>query len=313
MMRTAFCIQIIVLAFVSALCGSEINAVLATVNDQPVFLGDVLPLTRTAEYQAHAALKGVELENRIKELRRLAVQDIIDRRLLLAAYAEKPFKLPDGMVEQRLDDHAARLGCNSRQAFAALLRKENTSVEELRKYITEQLTAELTLYREVQPQIHVSPQEVFEYYQKNQKSYSAAETFELAMILLDKELSENDMKHIGEDILKNPADFSSSAKKYSKGPNAANGGDLGKIERSLLRKEFADALKKPEVGKIYGPLATTDGTVFLKLYGYQQESKTPFREVAPEIKKMLEKQKREAVIQKYLKKLRSDAVIRTFF
>ena len=313
MMRAAFCIQIIVLAFVSALCGSEINAVLATVNDQPVFLGDVLPLTRTAEYQAHAALKGVELENRIKELRRLAVQDIIDRRLLLAAYAEKPFKLPDGMVEQRLDDHAARLGCNSRQAFAALLRKENTSVEELRKYITEQLTAELTLYREVQPQVHVSPQEVFEYYQKNQKSYSSAESFELAMILLDKGLSENDMKHIGNDILNNPADFPSSAKKYSRGPNAANGGELGKIDRNLLRKEFADALKKPEVGKVYGPLVTTDGTAFLKLYGHQQENKTPFREVAPEIKKMLEKQKREAVVQKYLKKLRSDAVIRTFF
>lgn len=303
----------VLLFALSVIRGGEINAVLATVNGHPVFLGDILPMTRSAEYQAHAAFKGSELERRIKELRRQAVNDFIDRRLLLGAYEAAPFKLPPGMVDQRMDDHAVRMGCNSRREFAVLLRKEKSSVEELRKLITEQLTAELTLYRQIQPGIQVSPQEVYEYYKNNPALFSTAAFFELAMILLAKDTPPEEAKRIGEEILGDPANFSAFARQYSKGPNAAAGGDLGRIAGNLLRKEFAAALKKPETGKVYGPLPTADGIAFLKLYGHQQEKKTPFSEAALEIKRKLETQKRTENIQKYLKKLRSEAVIRIFF
>ena len=293
--------------------GEELNAVLATVNGNPVFLGDILPLTRTAEYKARAALKGKELEKHIKELRTQAVNDIIDRKLLLAAYEASPFKLPDGLVDQRLDAYAVQLGCNSRQEFAARLRKEKSSVDELRKIITEQLKAELTLYREIQPDIHVSPQEIYAYYQKNISMYCTAESFELALLLLEKETPAEKIEAIGRQLSQDPNSFPEMAKKYSKGPNAADGGKLGSIAGNLLRKEFAQVLTKPEIGKIYGPLPTTDGVVFLKLYGHDPEKKTPFAKAAPEIKKLLETQQRQKNVEKYLKKLRSYAVIRIFF
>ena len=301
-----FCIALILISAASVCGGNEINAVLATVNGYPVFLRDILPLTHSAEYQAHAVLRGEELEKQIRELRRKAVDEVIDRRLLLAAYAEKPFPLPPGLVDQRLDEYAARIGCNSRQKFAAQLRKEKTSVEE-------QLTAELTLYRNVRPEIHVTPQEIYEFYRSNPQRFGSEESFELAMILLDKALPAEEQQFIARELRSAPDNFSVLAKRYSRGPNAALGGNLGRISRAMLRKEFAAALQKPEVGRIYGPLNTADGIAFIRLNAHQQANKTPLREAAPQIREELEMQQQKKKVKKYLKKLRSRAIIRTFF
>ena len=308
-----FYIALILISAASVCGGNEINAVLATVNGHPVFLRDILPLTHSAEYQAHAVYRGEELEKQIRELRRKAVDDIIDRRLLLAAYAEKPFTLPPGLVDQRLDEYAAKMGCNSRQNFAAQLRKEKTSVEELRKIITEQLTAELTLYRNIRPEIHVTPQEIYEFYRSNPQRFGSEESFELAMILLDKTLPAEEQQFIARELRTVPGNFSVLAKRYSKGPNAALGGNLGRIGKTMLRKEFAAALQKPEVGRIYGPLNTADGIAFIKLNAHQQANKIPLREAAPKIREELEMQQQQKKIKQYLEKLRSRAIIRIFF
>ena len=297
--------------------GEEINAVLATVNGQPVFLGDVLPITRNDEYQAHAALSGEELDKRIRELRTAAVNEIIDQRLLQAEYDQETFKLPQEMIEQRRDAYAEQLGCRSRQEFAAMLRREKSSVEEVRRFITARITAEIMLYRQIQPRVHVSPAEVYQFYSSNPQRFCSAENITLAMILLSRELSEEKtaaaIQEITGTLKEDPGAFARLAASFSSGPNAAEGGILGSIRRELLRKEFAEVIVTPEKGQISGPIQTEDGVAFLKIMDYQQENKIDFKTAAPEIRKELEEQQRKDAIEKYLQELRSQAVIRIFF
>lgn len=70
----------------------EVNSVLASVNGEPISLWDVLPATRQQEYQAYAAYSGDRLYEAIRQIRRKTVDDLIDRKLLIADYRDQAFR-----------------------------------------------------------------------------------------------------------------------------------------------------------------------------------------------------------------------------
>ncbi len=92
---------------------------------------------------------------------------------------------------------------------------------------------------------------------------------------------------------KKGADFAALAKKYSQGPSAAQGGDLGKFPRGAMVPGFeklAFSLKPGEVG-----LARTKfGWHVIKVTSHDQATVTPLAEVKNEIRKRLvERQAKE--------------------
>ena len=48
--------------------------------------------------------KGEELEEEVKTAREAALQDLIDRQLIVQAFQKEKFELPDYFVEQRIND-----------------------------------------------------------------------------------------------------------------------------------------------------------------------------------------------------------------
>ena len=92
----------------------ELNSILASVNGIPVSLQDILPRTRAEEFKIFRVYTGQELQKRILAVRRRAVDDIIDRKLILEDYAGKKFELADRDIESALDDLAEQSGIRSR-------------------------------------------------------------------------------------------------------------------------------------------------------------------------------------------------------
>lgn len=60
--------------------------------------------------------------------------------------------------------------------------------------------------------------------------------------------------------------FETLAKRYSKCPSGANGGDLGYFERRQMVKEFEDAAFDLPVGKVSDPVHTQFGWHIIKIY-----------------------------------------------
>ena len=132
------------------------------------------------------------------------------------------------------------------------------------------------------------------------------------MILLDKSNSSRS-QYIAEELKKNPSRFTALATQYSSGPGKEEGGKLGKIRSDLLRPEFARALRSPEVDKVYGPIATPEGTVFLRVLSCTSLQQKSFKESLPEIRAQLEKEQRLESKKNYTQRLRKNAIIRYFF
>ncbi len=295
--------------------GPEVNSLLATVNGEPISLADLLPATRQKEYQAYAAYSGKQLEEAIRRIRMEAVEEEIDRKLVLIEYREKPFELPAQEIESELDRRAEWMGCRSRSEFIRRAREAGTSIEKLRERVREDLIVAIKLHEQERAFVRVTPREVYEYYQRHQEKFVKPEAIELGLILLPAGTPDLEAKTglIAAELAADSGRFGELAGVYSAGPAAAEGGNLGWIERHRLRPEFAAAMPEPAEGRVYGPVRTVDGVSFLKVIRHRPESSADFRTRSPEIRRKLEEEAAGQVRRRYLDQLRSRAILRYFF
>ena len=91
------------------------------------------------------------------------------------------------------------------------------------------------------------------------------------------------------------------------------GGDLGWIECSELRQEFAQVIKGKKAGSIIGPIETDEGTYFLRINDRKDAIKAEFSKMIPEIKEKIESKRKEKAYKAYIAKLRKKSIIRYFF
>ena len=290
----------------------ELNSILASVNGVPVSLQDVLAVTRDKEFRARSSSSGAELEKQILDIRRKAVDDLIDRKLIIEDYAGQSFKIPERDIENAVDEIAERMGIRSRAGFEQSLRRQGSSIDEVRKHVRETMIVQLMLHREYMAVRSVTPEKMYSFYKEKIVKKQGSGSVELAMILLDA-AGKSRAGMIAKELKKDPARFAELARKWSSGPGSEEGGRLGRIECRLLRPEFAKALVTPEKDKIYGPLETPEGVVFLKVLQYVPPAQVSYRESIPEIRRQLEAEQRHSSRVEYTKRLRKNAIIRYFF
>ena len=115
------------------------------------------------------------------------------------------------------------------------------------------------------------------------------------------------------DLLKQIHDgaaFEDIAKKYSDGPSAADGGNLGTFERGKLAKQIEDKTFALKAGEVTDVIQTKQGYVILKVVDHQQAGIPPLKDILPKIQDALYYQKLQPALRAYLTKLREEAYIK---
>jgi peptidyl-prolyl cis-trans isomerase SurA len=105
------------------------------------------------------------------------------------------------------------------------------------------------------------------------------------------------------------ASFEDIAKKYSDGPTAAQGGDLGLFKRGALAKELEDKTFAMKAGDISEVIRTKQGYVILKVNQHQAAGIPDMKDVLPRVQDALYYQKLQPALRAYLTKLREEAYI----
>ncbi|MFY9911278.1 MAG: peptidylprolyl isomerase [Candidatus Sulfotelmatobacter sp.] len=103
--------------------------------------------------------------------------------------------------------------------------------------------------------------------------------------------------------------FEDVAKKYSEGPSAAQGGDLGVFKRGTLAKELEDKTFAMKAGEVTDVIRTKQGYVILKVTSHQMAGIPPLKDIEPKIQDALYYQELQPALRAYLTKLREDAYI----
>jgi len=105
------------------------------------------------------------------------------------------------------------------------------------------------------------------------------------------------------------ANFDDVAKKFSDGPSAAQGGDLGVFKRGALAKELEDKTFAMKSGEVTDVIRTKQGYVILKVTNHTSAGVPAMKEVEPKLQDALYYQKLQPALRAYLTKLREEAYI----
>ena len=292
--------------------GSEMNSILASVNGEAISLKDVLTLTRQQEYLAYAAFSGEKLTAEIKSIRRKAVDELIDRKLLKEAYYKQNFRIANRDIEHEIDQTAIRIGCRSRSEFRSKMAAENVDYELFRKELESRMIHIYMLQRLAAVEGTPTPKEVYEYFQQHKDELAVRENYELAMLKLDKNKAGFDagMSEISGILAVAPERFAELAGKFN---SLGNEGRIGIVEPAKIRIEFASVLKEPVEGKVYGPVILDDGVAWIKLLKHNKGVDANFAGTQERIVKILENEKRNKALAVYIAELRRNAVLEYFF
>jgi len=151
--------------------------------------------------------------------------------------------------------------------------------------------------------IKISDKEIEEYYKNNQDKFKHPIEIRASHILikLSKDSSSEDVKKAKDEITKilNDAkkgkDFKKLAEKYSQGPSAKKGGDLGWFSKGQMVKEFEEVAFKTAPGEITGPVRTSFGLHIIKVTGKKEAGISPLDEVKDKIISELRNEKITAI------------------
>ncbi len=294
----------------------QTDSVAASVNGEPISVRDLLAETARQEAVIRATLPKQEQYDAILKLRKETLNRAIDRKLLLDAYKQQSFKIPQQYIESALDEIALSQAIRSRREFYAKLREQHTTPEEMRKLVREQLIIQAMTARRIQIKGQVTPKEIREYFDAHQYELDKPEEWELAMIAIPADSpahkTAGGVKEIAEILKADPGRFASYAEMYSTGPNAGSGGSLGWIPLPSLRPEFAEACQNIQPEQVVGPLKVDNMVYFLKLLRTKPAESADFEKLEPVLRKKLEAERAKKIMEEYYDELRQNAVIRIY-
>jgi len=279
-----------------------VDRVVAVVNDDIITMSDL---------QREAALR----KSDARPDERVVLEDMIDRRLQMAAAKRAGMDVSDKELADALADIMKRNHLDAKQ-FEAALAKEGLTLEQYRTELREQITLSRTFNKFVRTGLAIDEAEARSFYQNNQKAYSLPEEFRVRQIYLPlpdkatpaKAAAVKEKARIVLERAKKGEDFIKLVREVSEGVTAKQDGDLGFMQRGQALAEIEEAVATLKPGEIAGPVKFADGYNVLRL----EEVRTPvmpFEKVRDEITKTLYEQKMENTYRSWLQTLRSDSHI----
>ena len=296
-----------------------IEEIVARVNNQIITRSE---LNRSREQMQNEERQqgGAESLPHGAEAEKNLLRDLIDQQLLVQKGQDLGITADTELVK-KLDELRKQLNLDSMEALEKEAQKQGVSFEEFKQNIRNGIITQEVIQREVGAHINTSPAEVNQFYEDHKAEMEQPEAVRLSEILItpasrpgedptpEAVTAAQDKAKEALAELKKGKSFGDVAQKYSDGPSASQGGDLGYFKRGTLAKELEDrtfTMKKDEVTDV---IQTKQGYVVLKVNDHRQAGIPPRSAVEAQITEQLYYKKLQPALRSYLTKLREDAFI----
>jgi peptidyl-prolyl cis-trans isomerase SurA len=264
------------------------------------------------------------LKKALAEVTPQVIGDAVDELLVLQRGRELNYRLGDDQFASILENIKKENKLESEEQFQAALKQEGLTLADLRKSIERQMLMSRVQQVEVYGKIAVSEEEARAYYAAHPEQFTTPSVVTLREILVSvPETSEAGEKGVNVGLdeaakekaeaararVAGGADFAAVAAEVSDAPSKANGGLIGPVNRSEMAPDLQKMLETLKVGEVGPVVRTPQGYLILKL-----ETSTPvitrsFEDARGDIGDRVAEQKQRVEFEKYLAKLRGQAII----
>jgi parvulin-like peptidyl-prolyl isomerase len=302
----------------SSLHAQEVlDGLAAVVNNTPVTFSQVRELVASRERAAAEQFQGAALNEKIKQIRTEAIEELIDRQLILQYFKEKGFQLPPYLIEDRIATVIREEHNGDRTAFARKLASFGYTIERFRKEEMDKIIVQSMRQQAVKAPSSVSQDKVKAFYKEHVKEFTTEEQIHLRMIILrssEKGSPEQRKKFLEEVRTKvaGGAKFSEMAKLYSEDNTAESGGDWGWVSPGTLHDTLAKAASDLKTGQVSKPILMGDSAYLLYCDEKKPKAVLSFEESRDTIEKVLLSKERQKAQEEWIAKLRKKAYIKVF-
>jgi peptidyl-prolyl cis-trans isomerase SurA len=300
-----------------------LDGLAAVVNDEPITFSQVRELVLPREQGLRQFLRGKDLEEKIKELRLSAINELIDQSLLLQEYKKRGMQIPPYVVDDRIATIIRSDFNGDRSAFLRTLAAQGLTIEKFRKQEFNKIIVGALRNSAVKSNFIGTETEITEYFRSHPEEFVVEEQLHLRMIVLtpptpgeDGKTPPDRRKELLEGLraeVKAGKSFGELARQHSTDDSKEKDGDWGWITPKTLNEDLTKAAFKLKKGQTSAPIALGDR--FYLLYAQDTKPRGTMKlddELREKIRQKLSEAERAEQQRVFMERLRKKAHIQIF-
>ena len=263
----------------------------------------------------------VQLRKALDEITPQIMVDAIDEMVIVQRGKELGYTLSDTQFKGVVDNIRKENKIESEEQFQAALKAENMSMADLRRNLERQMIYQRVQQNEVLSKIGVTDDEARKYYETHLKDFTTPPTVTLREILVAVPGDPKVMNVAADEAAKGRAEairtrvtsggenFEKLAADESDSPSKANAGLIGPLSVNDLSPELRKLVESMKAGEVSEPVRAARGYQLLKVEAITPINTMTLEQAREQISEHVFTDKRKAEFQKYLQKLRAQAII----
>jgi parvulin-like peptidyl-prolyl isomerase len=246
--------------------------------------------------------------------------ETVDELLLLQRGKELGYKVTDENFKRVLENIRKENKLESDDQFNAALKQEGITIEQLRKNLEKQMVINQVQQQEVAGKVGISESEAQAYYAEHKNEFTTPASLTLRELLVAVKLEGKTINVAADDAAKAKAEglvkraragepFATLVAEASDAPSKANGGLVGPLSAEELDPGVRKLIEGMKPGGVTDVFRTGGGYALIQLDTSTPPVVKSFEAARDDIAQKVYEGKRNAEFQRYLAKLRSDAII----
>jgi peptidyl-prolyl cis-trans isomerase SurA len=254
------------LTSLSTHANQNIDSIIAIVKDDIIFAQEL----KQKVQQAKIRLTARNQKSNEKKLNDQLLDTLILEKLQLSIAKQNNLSATDAEIDSRINQTKEQLTRNG-ISFQNYLSSQNLSEAQARKEIGKEILVNKVQRSAISQRINITDTEVNNYLESKEGQEWLTPRFHIGQIFLpytvkNKQQTMAKAKKLYLQVKQQPKQFSEFAQRFSKGPNATKGGDIGIQKKQDLPSLFAERVVKMKVGDITEPFFSDAGIHILALF-----------------------------------------------
>jgi peptidyl-prolyl cis-trans isomerase SurA len=292
------------------------DRIVAVVNSDVITLYELNKMVSAYVDRIAQSARKEDREKMVAETRAIIMNRMVDDMLVEQEAKKTGIVVREDDVMASINDILARRKMKLEDLKAGLL-KEGSTFEAYKEEVRSHLMKMRLATREVRSKISVSDEEIGHYYSKHRDLYEGKEAVRLQQILLTvpRDADEETRARLRAESeklltqLKNGEPFGLLASRFSQGPAAQTGGDLGFVDKGTLLPAVDETAFKLKVNELSPVIESPIGFHILKVIDRRGKGVKSLAAVREEIKEEITNEKMEKKLQDWIQELRKKSYV----
>jgi peptidyl-prolyl cis-trans isomerase SurA len=296
-----------------------INGIAALVNEKVITRLDIEKAVSAQDEQTLIRLYGRQpevLQQKRLELRQDALDQLVERELILHEFNSAGYQLPDSIIEEYTRG-IIRQRFGDRLNLIKELQAQGQTFDSFRREVRDEYIIRAMRQRHVSSSVIISPYKIKNYYQENSHLFRVDDQIRLRMIFLANRPDRPPAMtlRLANEILtrlKAGASFEEMATIYSDGSQRVEGGDWGWIEPTKLNEDLAQVALTLQPGDLSEVIELSNGAYLMRLEDIRAAHIQSLHDVREEIEKTLLMLEHQRLQKQWIDRLKSKSFVNYF-